>query len=55
MQEELGFLQKNNTWTQCKLNAFLNGDHEEDIYMHQSPGAEVPLKEDLVCHLKRSL
>ena len=35
--------------------AFLNGKLEEDIYMCQPKGFEVKGKEDLVCHLYRSL
>ena len=35
--------------------AFLNGKLEEDIVMSQSEGFEVEGKEDMVCHLHRSL
>ena len=35
--------------------AFLNGKLEEDIYMCQPEGFIVEGKEDLVCHLHRSL
>ena len=35
--------------------AFLHGDLEEDIYMHQPQGYEVKGKENLVCRLKKSL
>ena len=35
--------------------AFLHGDLEEDIYMKQPEGYEVPGKEHLVCRLKKSL
>lgn len=35
--------------------AFLHGELEEDIYMHQPEGFVVPGKEDYVCLLKRSL
>ncbi len=35
--------------------AFLHRDLEEDIYMHQPEGFEVPEKEDLVCKLTKSL
>jgi hypothetical protein len=35
--------------------AFLCGDLEEDIYMKQTHGFEVPGKEGLVCKLKKSL
>ena len=37
------------------VTAFLNGELQEDIYMQQPPGYEVPGKEGLVCKLKRSL
>ena len=35
--------------------AFLHGDLEEDIYMTQPEGFEVPGKENLVCKLHKSL
>ena len=35
--------------------AFLHGDLEEDIYMHQLKGFTAANKEDYVCLLKRSL
>ena len=35
--------------------AFLNGRLDEDIYMKQPEGFEMPGKEDLVCYLRRSL
>ena len=35
--------------------AFLNGKLDEDIYMSQPKGFEVEGKEDMVCHLHRSL
>ena len=35
--------------------AFLHGDLEEDIYMHQPEGFEVKGKEGYVCKLKKSL
>ena len=35
--------------------AFLHGDLEEDIYMHQPQGYAVPGKEEMVCKLKKSL
>ena len=35
--------------------AFLHGDLEEDIYMHQPQGFSVKGKENLVCKLKKSL
>ena len=35
--------------------AFLNGKLDEDIYMSQPEGFEVEGKEDMVCHLHRSL
>jgi len=35
--------------------AFLNGELEEEIYMTQPDGFQVPGKEDYVCKLKRSL
>ena len=35
--------------------AFLNGDLEEEIYMHQPQGFEVKGKEGYVCKLKKSL
>jgi len=35
--------------------AFLHGDLEEDIYMTQPKGFEVPVKENLVCKLHKSL
>ena len=37
------------------VTAFLNGELDEEIYMHQPPKYEVPGKENLVCRLKRSL
>ena len=35
--------------------AFLNGELEEEIYMEQPEGYQVPGKEDKVCRLKKSL
>ena len=35
--------------------AFLHGELEEEIYMSQPEGFQVPGKEDYVCKLKRSL
>ena len=35
--------------------AFLNGDLEEEIYMTQPEGCEVPGQEDKVCRLRKSL
>eukprot|EP00253_Pinus_taeda_P033911 PITA_33911 len=35
--------------------AFLHGDLEEEIYMHQQQGYEVKGKDKLVCRLKKSL
>ena len=35
--------------------AFLNGKLDEDIFMSQPEGLEVEGKEDMVCHLHRSL
>ena len=35
--------------------AFLHGDLEEEIYMHQPQGYEVKGKENLVCRLKKIL
>lgn len=35
--------------------AFLNGKLEEDVFMDQPEGYIIPGKEDLVCHLKRSI
>ena len=35
--------------------AFLHGDLEEDIYMTQTEGFEMPGKENLVCKLHKSL
>ena len=37
------------------VTAFLNGTLNEDIYMEQPEGYVVPGKENLVCHLKKSL
>ncbi|CAB3995164.1 Retrovirus-related Pol poly from transposon TNT 1-94 [Paramuricea clavata] len=37
------------------VTAFLNGTLDEDIYMEQPEGYVVPGKENLVCHLKKSL
>ena len=34
---------------------FLNGDLEEEIYMTQPEGCEVPGQENKVCRLKKSL
>ena len=36
------------------ITAFLYGDLEEDIYMHQPEGYIVKRKENLVCKLKKS-
>ena len=36
-------------------STFLQGDLQEDIYMHQSQVYEVKGKEDLVCRLKKNL
>ena len=35
--------------------AFLNGDLEEEIYMSQPEGCEVPGQENKVCKLRKSL
>lgn len=35
--------------------AFLNGDLQEELYMHQPPGYEVECNESVVCKLHRSL
>ena len=37
------------------ITAFLNGKLQEDIYMQQPAGYEVPGKETLVCKLKKAL
>lgn len=37
------------------LTAFLNGDLDEEIYMHQPDGYLVTGKEHLVCKLRKSL
>ena len=37
------------------VTAFLNGTLDEDVYMEQPEGYVVPGKENLVCHLKKSL
>jgi len=34
---------------------FLNGDLEEEIYMSQPEGCEVPSRENKVCKLRKSL
>ncbi|KAK1415156.1 hypothetical protein QVD17_30928 [Tagetes erecta] len=36
-------------------NAFLHGDLNETVYMHQPPGFKDPAKPDFVCRLNRSL
>jgi len=36
-------------------NAFLYGDLDEMVYMHQPPGFHDPSKQGYVCHLRRSL
>jgi hypothetical protein len=36
-------------------SAFLNGDLEEEVYMYQPQGFQVPGKEHLVCRLKKAL
>lgn len=36
-------------------NAFLNGDLQEEIYMHQPQGFVQKNKESYVCKLKKSL
>ena len=36
-------------------SAFLNGDLQEDVYMTQPPGFEVPGKENQVCKLVKAL
>lgn len=37
------------------VNTFLNGTLQEDIYMAQQESYVVPGKENIVCHLKKSL
>jgi hypothetical protein len=36
-------------------NVFLDGDLEQQIYMYQPEGFQVPRKEHLVCNLKKYL
>ena len=40
---------------QMDITAFLNGELQEEIYMQQPPGYEVPDGDKLVCRLKKSL
>ena len=37
------------------MSAFLNGDLEEEVYMCQPQGFQVPGREHLVCRLQKAL